>query len=73
VKSRVIIKHRKFVPQIKENWWSGWRGICRGHFKTFVGFYEEFDTIEEAIDEIKAYEEQEIDDGKVVWRNYLVW
>ena len=67
MKSRVIIKHRKYVPQVKVHWWNAWSGLCRGYAHSFFGFYAEFNTLEEAIAEIKTYKEQKIDEGKVVW------
>lgn len=67
MKTRVIIKDRKFVPQVKSHRWSFWTEIAKGSLRASLGMRNEFDTMEEAIADLKQFEDQLVDDGKVVW------
>lgn len=67
MKTRVIFKNRKYVPQVKTHWFSFWRGICKGHTNAMLGVYQDFDTIGEAVNEINSYLKQIENNGKVVW------
>jgi hypothetical protein len=67
MKSRVIIKRSKFIPQIKEYWWNRWSSIYKGCL--YMPYHAVFDTLDEAIIEIRRYQEINKDNGKVVWQS----
>jgi len=56
MKFRIVIQNQKFVPQVKDGWWTGWEGMC-----------DVYDTMEEAIEHIETFQKSMVDDGKVVW------
>jgi hypothetical protein len=56
MKFRIIIENQKFVPQVKDCWWTPWQGMC-----------DKYDTMEEAKEHIRTFQKLIADDGKVVW------
>jgi hypothetical protein len=61
MKTRVIKKAGKFVPQYKTRW-TGWWEYGQPKYPVLT---EICDTLEEALNVIKEHE----DDGKVVWES----
>jgi hypothetical protein len=64
-------------PQIKFGGWLfySWFGLSENinnHILStnFTNYCKNFDTLEEAVEMLRKYEEQKGDDGKVVWKNY---
>ena len=62
MKTRVIKKAGKFVPQFNNSRWMGWLEYGQPKYPILT---EICDTLEEALAVIKAHE----DDGKVVWES----
>lgn len=72
MRTRIIIKNQKYVPQVKEHWWNFWAEICSGSTNRLLGIYQDFDTMEKAKKCIHEYQAQKKDDGKVVWEENLI-
>ena len=63
MKTRVIIKNRKYVPQIKTSRRGSWRGLININFE----IYQQFDSLDEAVNEIYTWKIQNLEDGEVIW------
>lgn len=61
MKTRVIKKAGKFVPQYK-SFWTGWWEYGQPKYPSLI---EMHDTLKEAITVIRAHD----DDGKIVWES----
>ena len=72
MKKRIVLKQGKYEAQIKSPvWFSSWCGLrvkqSNNYFDFLYGLGTRFDTIEEAMQCIEEYIEQEKNDGTVVW------
>ena len=72
MKKRIILKQGKYEAQIKSpGLFSIWCGLrvkqSNNYFGILYGLSTRFDTIEEAMQCIEEYIEQEKNDGTVVW------
>ena len=68
MKTRVIIKNNMYVPQVKSNWFTGWRGI-NSKFEQDYYLEVQFRDLQEAIHHIEEYKFQEKNNERIVWEN----
>jgi hypothetical protein len=56
MKSRVIIKHGEYVPQVKLCWWTYWRNLYEDEFYKIQDVCISCSTMDEAVEILKEFE-----------------